>query len=112
MHHLDDGKRQATPKAKFSVEIIENVSGGNDLHLTFDVCLRLDRGLDGGWEVKWSKVQEVQEVGSKDKPKDNNNNNNNFFKPKAPFNAKPKFNPKTIIVRRPKPKQPLPNGKT
>ncbi|KAK7837082.1 protein dmr6-like oxygenase 1, partial [Quercus suber] len=34
------------------------------------------------------------------------------FKPTAPFNAKPKFNPKPITVWRPKPKQILQNGKT
>lgn len=81
-----------------SVEITKSISGVSGLLLTLDVGLRLERGPDGGWEVKWSKVQEVGHI---EIPKDNNNmleDKNHIFKPKAPFNAKPKINPKPITV--------------
>ena len=109
---LNVGKKQAMSKAKLSVEITKSFSSVNGSLLTLDVGLRLERGLEGGWELKWSKVQEVGRI---EKPKDNNNmpeDKNHIFRPKAPFNAKPKTNPKPIIVWRPKPKQPLPNGET
>ena len=67
---LNAGKKQATSKAKLPVEITKNISSVNDSHLMLDVGLRLERGPDGGWEVKWSKVQEVGRI---EKPKDNNN---------------------------------------
>ena len=67
---LNAGKKQATSKAKLLVEITKNISSVNDSHLMLDVGLRLERGPDGGWEVKWSKVQEVGRI---EKPKDNNN---------------------------------------
>ena len=84
-HDLNAGKKQATSKAKLSIEITENISSVNDSHLTLDVGLRLECGPDGGWEVKWSKVQEVDRI---EKPKDNNNkpeDKNHNFKPKTPF---------------------------
>ena len=45
-------------------------------------------------------------MGHLNKPKDNNKT----YKPKVPFNAKPKFNPKPIKVWRPKPKKTITNG--
>ncbi|KAK7827204.1 hypothetical protein CFP56_031323 [Quercus suber] len=108
---LNAGKKQANSKAKLSVEITESNSGVNDSPLTLDVGLRLERGPDGEWEVIWSKVKEL---GRKEKPKDKNFKPEDIsqFKPTAPFNAKPKFNPKPITVWRPKRKQTLQNGKT
>ncbi|KAK7819164.1 flavin mononucleotide hydrolase 1 [Quercus suber] len=108
---LNAGKKQAISKAKLSVEIIESNSGVNDSPLTLDVGLRLERGPDGEWEVIWSKVKEL---GRKEKPKDKNfkPEDKSQFKPTAPFNAKPKLNPKPITVWRPKPKRTLQNGKT
>lgn len=85
---LNAGK-QAMSKAKLSVEITESVSGVNDSLLTLDVGLRLERGPNGEWEVKCSKVKEVGRI---EKPKDKN------FKPTTPFNSKPKFNPKPITI--------------
>lgn len=55
----DAWKERAMPGAKITFEIKENVSDGTDALLTLDVSLRLDCGLDGRWEVKCSKVQEV-----------------------------------------------------
>ena len=102
---LNAEKKQATSKANLSVEISENFSSGNELLLTLDVCLGLERGPDGGWEVKWSKVKEL---GRLNKPK----YNNKTYKPKAPFNAKPKISPKPIKAWRPKPKKTITNGET
>ena len=84
-------------KAKLSVEITESVSGVNDSLLTLDVGLRLERGPDGEWEVKWSKVKEVGRI---EKPKDKNFKleDKSHFKPTTPFNSKPKFNPKPITI--------------
>ena len=74
-----------------------------------DVGLRLERGPDGEWEVMWSKVKEGGRI---EKPKDKNFKPVSHFKPTAPFNAKPKLNPKPIKVWRPKPKQTLQNSET
>ena len=106
---LNVGKKQAISKAELSVEITESNSCINDSPLTLDVGLRLERGLDGEWEVMWSKVKEVGHI---EKPKDKNFKPVSHFKPTAPFNAKPKLNPKPIKVWRPKPKQTLQNGET
>ena len=57
--YLNAEKKQTTFKANLLVEITKNFSSGNELFLTLDVCLGLERGPDGGWEVKWSKVKEV-----------------------------------------------------
>lgn len=52
-------EERAMPGAKITFEIKENVSNGTNALLMLDVSLRLDCGLDGRWEVKCSKVQEV-----------------------------------------------------
>ena len=111
IRNLNAGKKQAMSKAKLSVEITESNNSVNDSLLTLDVGLRLERGSNGEWEVKWSKVKEVGHIeklkDKKFKPKDKSH-----FKPIAPFNAKPKTNPKPIIVWRPKPLQTHQNGET
>ena len=108
---LNAGKKQATSKAKLSVEITESNSGVNDSLLSLDVGLRLEHGPNGKWEVKWSKVKEVGRI---EKPKEKNFKPEvkSHFKPTAPFNAKPKLNPKPITVWRPKPLQTHQNGET
>ena len=103
---LNAGTKQAISKAELSVEITESNSCINDSPLTLDVGLRLERGPDGEWEVIWSKVKEVGHI---EKPKVKNLKPVSQFKPTAPFNAKPKLNPKPIKVWRPKPKQTLHN---
>ena len=93
MRDLNVGKKQAMSKAKLSVEITKSISGVNGSLLTLDVGLRLERGLDGGWEVKWSKVQEVGRI---EKPKDNNNmpeDKTIFLNPKLPSMQSPKLIP-------------------
>ena len=111
IRNLNAGKKQATSKAKLSVEITESNNGVNDSLLSLDVGLRLEHGPNGEWEVKWSKVKEVGRI---EKPKEKNFKPEvkSHFKPTAPFNAKPKLNPKPITVWRPKPLQTHQNGET
>ena len=106
---LNAGMKQAISKAELSVEITESNSCSSDSPLTLDVGLKLERGSDGEWKVLWSKVKEVGHI---EKPKVKNLKPVSQFKPTAPFNAKPKLNPKPIKVWRPKPKQTLQNGET
>lgn len=74
---------------KFMFEI-KDIGSGTESQLTLDICMRLDCGLDGGWEVKWSKVQEVGRIV---KPKEKSLKN--IIKPTAPFKPKPKLHTST-----------------
>ena len=89
---MDAGKERALPEAKITFEINEYISSGTDLSL--DVCLRLDRGPDGRWEVKWSKVQEV---GQNFKPTEG------YFKPTASFNQVNPIKPNQSTLLNPSP---------
>ena len=74
------------------LEIKDSVGSDTKPHLSLDVSMRLERGLDGVWKVQWSKVQEV---GRNVKPKEQSFKN--FDKPSAPF--KPKLNRQTAIPK-------------